>query len=45
MSYTELINDSIGKVYQKGIATKILQHMDHIRNVSDISLARRWCML
>ncbi len=44
MSYTDLINDSIGKVYQKGIATKILQHMDKIRNVSDISLARRWVM-
>ncbi len=44
MSYTDLINDSIGKVYQKGIATKILQHMDRIRNVSDISLARRWVM-
>ena len=44
MNYTDLINKNIGMVYQKGIATKILQHMDRIRNVSDLSLARRWVM-
>lgn len=42
--YSELINSIIGNVYRAGIATKILQHMDRIRNVSDPSQARRWIM-
>ena len=44
MAYKELIDKKIGEVYQAGIATKILQHMDRIRNVSDTSQARRWVM-
>lgn len=42
MGYRELIDWNIGTVYQTGIATKILQHMDRIRNESDISQSRRW---
>ena len=41
MNYSDIINQSIEKVYQNGIAAKILQHMDRIRNVSDIGQARR----
>lgn len=44
MNYQELINQSIGNVYQAGIATKILQHMGRIRNSSDTNQARRWVM-
>lgn len=44
MNYQTLIEQNIGTVYQAGIATKILQHMDRIRNVSDVSQARRWVM-
>lgn len=44
MNYQNLIEQNIGTVYQAGIATKILQHMDRIRNVSDVSQARRWVM-
>ena len=44
MDYQTLIEQNIGNVYQAGIATKILQHMDRIRNVSDVSQARRWVM-
>lgn len=44
MDYSTIINESIEKVYQNGIATKILQHMDRIRNVSDLGQARRWIM-
>ncbi len=44
MTYRELIEEKISSVYQAGIATKILQHMDRIRNVSDTSQARRWVM-
>lgn len=44
MSYKELIDQSIQGVYEKGIATKILQHMGRIRNASDITQARRWPM-
>ena len=44
MNYKTLIEQNIGTVYQAGIATKILQHMDRIRNVSDVSQARRWVM-
>ena len=44
MNYSTIINESIEKVYQNGIATKILQHMDRIRNVSDLGQARRWIM-
>jgi len=43
-TYSSVIDANINVVYQKGIATKILQHMDRIRNVSDISQARRWVM-
>lgn len=42
--YRELIEQSIGKVYQAGVATKILQYMGKIRNESDITQARRWVM-
>lgn len=42
--YRELIDKSIGNVYQAGIATKILQYMNKIRNESDITQARRWVM-
>lgn len=43
-TYHAIIESNIGGVYQDGIATKILQHMDRIRNMSDISQARRWVM-
>ncbi len=43
-SYHDIITSNIGGVYQDGIATKILQHMDRIRNISDESQARRWVM-
>lgn len=44
MMYRERIIESIGKVYQVGVATKILQYMNKIRNESDITQARRWVM-
>lgn len=44
MSYKQMIEASIQGVYEKGIATKILQHMGRIRNASDITQARRWPM-
>lgn len=40
--YTELIDQMIGQVYQKGVASKILQSMDRIRNEFDPVQARRW---
>ena len=40
--YADLINQTISQVYQKGVATKILQGMDHIRNEFDELQARRW---
>lgn len=40
--YAELIDQKIGQVYQKGVATKILQGMDRIRNEFDVTQARRW---
>ena len=43
-NYSSKIEQSITGVYQVGIATKILQHMGRIRNVSDINQARRWGM-
>lgn len=43
-NYSTIINESIENVYQNGIAAKILQHMDRIRNVSDLGQARRWIM-
>ena len=43
-TYKQMINESIQKVYEKGIATKILQYMDGIRNAFDIAQARRWVM-
>lgn len=42
--YRELIEQSIEKVYQGGVASKILQYMGKIRNESDITQARRWVM-
>lgn len=42
--YKELLKLNIKNVYLTGIATKILQHMDRIRNSNDISQARRWIM-
>lgn len=42
--YREKINGSIGNVYQAGVAAKILQYMNKIRNESDITQARRWVM-
>ena len=44
MSYHDLIFQNIDKVYQAGIATKIMQHMARIRNSSDVNQARRWVM-
>lgn len=44
MNYSSIIDENIGNVYRIGIAAKILQHMDRIRNVSDKSQARRWVM-
>lgn len=40
--YTDFINQTISQVYQKGVATKILQGMDRIRNEFDEVQARRW---
>ena len=44
MSYHDLIFQNIDKVYQAGIATKIMQHMARIRNSSDVNKARRWVL-
>lgn len=43
-TYKQIINESIQKVFEKGIATRILQYMDGIRNAFDIAQARRWVM-
>lgn len=40
--YASLIDQTIRRVYQKGVATKILQGMDRIRNEFDEIQARRW---
>ncbi len=40
--YAELIDKKISQVYQKGVANKILQSMDRIRNEFDPVQARRW---
>lgn len=40
--YAELINQTISQVHQKGVASKILQSMDRIRNEFDPIQARRW---
>ena len=40
--YAELIDQKISQVYQKGVANKILQSMDRIRNEFDPVQARRW---
>ena len=40
--YADLINRAITAVHQKGVATKILQGMDRIRNEFDEVQARRW---
>ena len=42
--YQEKIDQMINSIHLAGIATKILQHMDKVRNVSDLSQARRWGM-
>lgn len=44
MNYSNLMEAQRDEVYLKGVATKILQHMDRIRNVSDLSRSRRWVM-
>ena len=41
-SYKDEINNRIDDVYQRGIALKIAEHMDRIRNGYSIDLARRW---
>lgn len=43
-NYSTRIDQSINSIHLAGIATKILQHMDRVRNVSDLSQARRWGM-
>lgn len=40
--YSSIIDRTISHVYQKGVANKILQSMDRIRNEYDRSQARRW---
>lgn len=44
MSYKNLIMEQVDRVYQKGIANRILQFMQKIRNEYDESQARRWPM-
>lgn len=44
MSYRNLIMSQVDTVYQKGIANKILQFMQKIRNEYDEGQARRWAM-
>lgn len=44
MSYRDLIMSQVDTVYQKGIANKILQFMQKIRNEYDEGQARRWAM-
>lgn len=43
-TYKSIIDSAINSVYRAGIANKILQHMDRIRNVNDEGQARRWVM-
>ena len=40
--YSNIIDQMITYVYQKGVANKILQSMDRIRNEYDKVQARRW---
>lgn len=42
MSYKEIMNDKNRSVLDAAIATKILQHMDRVRNNSHEGQARRW---
>ena len=42
VSYQGEIKDRMGAVYQRGIALKILEQMDRIRNNSNLTFARRW---
>lgn len=42
VSYKGEIKDRMGAVYQRGIALKILEQMDRIRNNSNLTFARRW---
>lgn len=44
MSYLTYVEEALIQVYENGIAKKILQHMDFIRNSSDLQQARRWGM-
>lgn len=44
MAYQNYIDQAIQTVYENGVAKKILQHMDFIRNRSDMQQARRWGM-
>lgn len=41
-SYHSEIKDRMGAVYQRGIALKILEQIDRIRNNSNLTFARRW---
>ena len=43
-SYRDIIRSEIDTVYHTGIANKILKYMDDVRNMSDLSQARRWGM-
>lgn len=40
--YSTIIDQNIGQVHRKGVANKILQSMDRIRNEYDEVQARRW---
>lgn len=44
MGYKELISSQLEAVYRKGIANRILQFMQKIRNEYDEGQARRWAM-
>ncbi len=41
-SYKDETLSRISAIHQRGIALKILEHMDRVRNNSSIDLARRW---
>lgn len=44
INYTELIEQQKTKTYLKGVATKILQYMDKVRNESSFDSTRRWVL-
>ncbi len=43
-SYKDIIQSRIENVYHTNIANNILQYMNKVRNMSDLSQARRWGM-